>query len=94
MNSTRHRLHERRWAIMARYPVWDDDWVHALSDDDARRLLSIFEAIRRIDRGTYGICITCGSTIDLERLSSSPETALCVVCAQFSRHCDEARAVR
>ena len=90
----RHRLHERRWAIMARYPVWDDEWVHSLSDDDARRLLAIFEAIRRIDFGTYGICITCGSTIDFERLSSSPETALCVVCAQFSRHRDEERAVR
>lgn len=79
---------------MARYPIWEDDWVHELTDDDARRLLCIFEAIRRVDLGTYGICVSCGSTIDLERLASSPETALCVVCAQFSHHRDEERAVR
>jgi RNA polymerase-binding transcription factor DksA len=80
----KHRLHKRRWAIMSRYPVWDEGWVQQLSDDDARRLLAVFEAIRRLDLGTYGLCIVCGSAVDLERLSALPEAASCDVCAQFA----------
>ena len=62
----------------------DDEWVRRLSDEDARTLLDIFEAMRRVDRGTYGICVQCGSTIDLERLSARPEAAACQVCAMFA----------
>ena len=82
--TVRHQLHKRRWAIMARYPVWQDDWIKRLTDEDARHLLSIFEALRRIDRGTYGICVNCGSPVDYERLSALPEAAMCVVCATFA----------
>ena len=69
---------------MARYPVWQDDWIQRLSDDDARTLLAIFEALRRLDRGQYGLCVNCGSPIDVERLSALPEAAQCVVCATFA----------
>lgn len=82
--TVKRRLHRRRWAIMARYPVWDDDWIQRLTDADARRLLAIFEALRRVDRGIYGICVNCGSVIDVERLSALPEAAVCVVCATFA----------
>jgi RNA polymerase-binding transcription factor DksA len=82
--AVKHRLQKRRWAIMARYRIWEDGWVHDLSDEDARQLLSIFEAIRRLDLGTWGICIECGSAIDYERLNALPEAAVCVVCAQFA----------
>jgi RNA polymerase-binding transcription factor DksA len=82
--AVKHRLQKRRWAIMARYRIWDDGWVHDLSDEDARQLLSIFEAIRRLDLGTWGICVECGSAIDYERLSALPEAGVCVVCAQFA----------
>ena len=81
--TVRNRLHRRRWAIMARYPIWDEEWVKRLTDDDARQLLAIFEALRRVQFGTYGLCISCGSAIDVDRLSALPETAACDVCAQF-----------
>lgn len=81
--TVRNRLHRRRWAIMARYPIWDEDWVKRLTDQDARQLLAIFEALRRVQFGTYGFCVNCGSTIDLERLIALPEAAVCDVCAQF-----------
>jgi len=69
---------------MARYPVGEDGWIQQLSDDDARQLLAIFEALRRLDRGIYGLCVNCGSPIDLERLLARPEAATCVVCATFA----------
>jgi RNA polymerase-binding transcription factor DksA len=80
----RDRLQRRRSAIMARYPVRDEGWVQQLTDDDARRLLAIFEAMRRLDFGSYGLCMQCGSVIDAERLSALPEAAICVVCATFA----------
>jgi len=81
--TVRSRLHRRRWAIMARYPVWDDEWVKHLTDEDARQLLAIFEALRRVQFGTYGLCVKCGSVIDVDRLTALPETTACVICAQF-----------
>jgi hypothetical protein len=81
--TVRNCLHRRRFAIMARYPIWDDAWVRHLTDEDARQLLAIFEALRRVQFGTYGLCVNCGSAIDLDRLIALPEAAACVVCAQF-----------
>lgn len=69
---------------MARYPIWDDSWIQQLTDDDARTLLAIFEAMRRVDQGTYGLCVRCGSAVDIERLRALPESSVCEVCAAFS----------
>jgi DnaK suppressor protein len=38
------------------------------------------EAIERIDRGTYGICVVCGNLIEKPRLFSVPITQKHVVC--------------
>jgi RNA polymerase-binding transcription factor DksA len=40
------------------------------------------EALRRIDRGTYGTCETCGQSIAKARLEAIPFTRLCVKCAE------------
>jgi RNA polymerase-binding transcription factor DksA len=91
--TVKQRLHERRWSIMAQYPVWDDDWIKGLTDHDARLLLAIFEAMRRVDRGLYGICVRCGTPIDVERLSALPEAAVCSVCEVFAEHAASAATV-
>lgn len=38
-------------------------------------------AIRRIDEGEYGFCLTCGEEIAAKRLAVDPATATCVRCA-------------
>jgi RNA polymerase-binding transcription factor DksA len=86
---TRRRLHARRWSIMARYRADaqhrpDAEWVARLTDADARALLLVFEALRRLDAGTYGRCVGCGAAIDDAALEARPEAALCAVCAMFS----------
>lgn len=40
------------------------------------------EALARIDAGTYGRCIDCGSELPAERLEARPEAARCVNCQQ------------
>lgn len=62
----------------------DVAWVSLLSDEDAVRLLRIFEALRRIELGTYGQCAGCGNFIDGERLVLEPEAHHCQVCSAFS----------
>ncbi len=37
-------------------------------------------ALRRVDEGTYGTCVDCGTTLPDERLDARPEAARCVRC--------------
>ena len=62
----------------------DMTWVKLLTDEDAVRLLRIFEALRRIELGTYGLCAGCGGTIEAERLNAEPEAHQCEVCSMFA----------
>lgn len=46
-----------------------------------KRLPQIDRALKAIDEGTYGICVTCGEPIPAGRLDIRPESRLCVGCA-------------
>lgn len=37
-------------------------------------------ALARLDDGTYGRCVACGTTLPDERLDARPEAARCVTC--------------
>ena len=45
------------------------------------RLQQIERALERIEAGSYGTCVRCGSEIPKGRLEIVPESALCVKCA-------------
>ncbi len=47
-----------------------------------RTIEEIDEAVARLDAGTYGRCVHCGSPIPLERLEFRPFAASCVSCQQ------------
>jgi DnaK suppressor protein len=38
-------------------------------------------AIKRIDEGEYGTCISCGEEIAVKRLEVDPTVATCIACA-------------
>jgi DnaK suppressor protein len=40
----------------------------------------VVEALRRIDDGTYGLCVVCGTPLPEGRLEARPEAARCVTC--------------
>jgi YteA family regulatory protein len=40
----------------------------------------IAEALENIAKGVYGICESCGRTIDIERLEAVPYTTFCIRC--------------
>jgi DnaK suppressor protein len=41
---------------------------------------AVMEALKRIERGTYGLCADCGRPIPEGRLDARPEAARCVAC--------------
>lgn len=50
-----------------------------------RRLTRAQRALERIDKGTYGTCVSCGQEIPAGRLKVRPESPYCVSCAARKR---------
>lgn len=61
--------------------TWEGHRLPILSDDDARAMEEIIDALRRVETGTYGQCVACGEGIDFRRLQDSPTTRMCEGCA-------------
>lgn len=49
---------------------------------EGRLLLEIDEALRRLYKGKYGICESCGNPIARARLEAVPNARLCVTCKE------------
>jgi RNA polymerase-binding protein DksA len=54
----------------------------ALRQNLERTLRQVEHALRRFEKGTYGICEECGQEIDPERLAVLPYATLCLNCAE------------
>ena len=53
---------------------------YTLGENSGQVLAAIESALRRIDEGTYGTCISCGEQIRYERLEATPWASLCIDC--------------
>jgi DnaK suppressor protein len=57
----------------------------AMSKEAGRRrqleLQKIAGALRRIDSGDYGYCLSCGEPVAPQRLALDPAAGLCIECA-------------
>jgi DnaK suppressor protein len=47
---------------------------------DWNEAAGIERALRRLDRGDYGVCLDCGEPIPIQRLLVQPAAELCVSC--------------
>lgn len=54
----------------------------ALLSHELSELREIDAALKRIVRGSYGICSDCGKPIDLKRLNAQPAARLCLACKE------------
>lgn len=54
--------------------------VSAIKDELNKKSSQIKKALKKIKKGTYGICEDCGNLIDTDRLSIVPEATLCIKC--------------
>jgi len=53
-----------------------------LKQTDAKILQAIEEALKRIEKGDYGICRDCGGPIAEARLNAIPWTRVCITCKE------------
>jgi len=58
----------------------DRSFVLRLRGREQRYIRKIDEAVERIEKGTYGICESCGEPIGVKRLEARPVTTLCIEC--------------
>ncbi len=56
----------------------------AIETDRRRKveLQRIKAALRRLDEGEYGICVSCGRAIAKKRLENDPTAPICIACAE------------
>lgn len=55
----------------------------SLQDTEVAEYKRIIEAIKKIDEGTYGICIDCSGAISAKRLELYPNASRCLACQEL-----------
>lgn len=59
----------------------DDETLSAVGAVTKQEIQDIRLTLNRIENGTWGTCVSCGKTIDPERLAELPATCHCSRCA-------------
>ncbi len=60
------------------------DWgttPERLPEEARRELVEIDAALTRIAEGRYGVCLSCGGPMGLQRLRAIPEARYCLTCS-------------
>jgi DnaK suppressor protein len=53
-------------------------------DRESGLLRQVKSALRRIDEGTYGVCLHCEEDINPKRLAAVPWTQFCITCQEMA----------
>lgn len=87
-----HQLEERMTLKLVDFKTGDEAELSSIDKDkqfDLRLksrqvtyIKKVKEAIRRIDEGTFGICMECDGEISLSRLQARPTAHLCISCKE------------
>jgi uncharacterized protein (DUF302 family)/RNA polymerase-binding transcription factor DksA len=70
------------------------DVAMAEVDRDAAEIAAVDAALERLDKGTYGRCVDCGTAIAPARLAHTPEAARCPICQQRREYSSPPRIAR
>lgn len=60
----------------------DRDYAMSTLERNSNRLREVRAALRRVDAGTFGICVRCEGNISSKRLAALPWASSCVVCQE------------
>ncbi|WP_353892181.1 TraR/DksA C4-type zinc finger protein [Proteinivorax hydrogeniformans] len=65
----------------------------ALKDNSDAEIKKIDDALKKIDSDQYGLCDSCGSEIENQRLEAIPYTTICAQCGKASsqKHLDSSQ---
>lgn len=62
----------------------DKEILFELSDNERKILRDIEAALRKMEKGTYGLCEHCKNTIEKKRIKALPSARYCMVCQSGS----------
>lgn len=77
-----------------------DDWAAAdamaahditLVSRDLAELANVEQALARVNAGSYGECVDCGSAIPYARLAAYPAAMRCVTCQEVAERREKVR---
>ena len=54
--------------------------VEAMQAEVDKSLVQVDQALKRIDKGKYGVCESCGKMVDTDRLAIDPAAKYCMAC--------------
>lgn len=60
----------------------NDAVLAGIGEATAAELAQINRALAQLEAGTYGVCSSCGQTIDERRLQALPYSDRCITCAE------------
>ncbi|MFQ5945320.1 MAG: TraR/DksA family transcriptional regulator [Anaerolineae bacterium] len=60
--------------------MYEREKILALLQNLERKLESVDRALRKVEKGSYGVCENCGNPIDPARLKAIPHAVLCIDC--------------
>jgi len=58
------------------------EFLLSLSNKDRNQLLMVDEALKRIEKNTFGLCQRCNKKINEKRLNAIPWTPYCINCQE------------
>ena len=60
----------------------NDEVLNRLEPSTRQELADILAALERMEEGTYGQCVECGTEISTSRLKAIPHALRCIECAE------------
>ena len=60
--------------------AYTKEFLYSLSNTDREALQQVDEALQRIRKGTYGVCVECGEDLNKKRLEAVPWAGHCLSC--------------
>jgi DnaK suppressor protein len=60
------------------------EFLYSLTDSERDTVLQIDQALTRIEEGTYGFCVNCGTPMNEKRLTAIPWSRHCVSCQELA----------
>ena len=64
--------------------AYSRELLFSISDGERNTLLKIEEALKRLEGGNYGVCVSCGNPIRPGRLKAMPWARFCIDCQELA----------
>lgn len=71
----------------------DRNFMLRIRDRELKLIKKIKKALDRIDKGTFGVCESCGDSIGEKRLKARPVTTQCIDCKEAEEATERALGI-